>query len=203
MATLPTKEEIKKAYQQAPEYIQTYIISKELADVFNTIRTAYKLHFDEAGQISIALNAVFLEVRPTAEFPDLLKVALEQNGDKYDVVLKDINEKIFTVFREKVLTRKTETPEMQSAQKEVPKTPTVVPTPPEKENDIPLVSVPETQPKPDPINQLEKTVSNATETVSVNTLEDETTPKPKLREEVEQADKKYTQGADPYREVLD
>lgn len=82
--------------------VRTYIQSEELAHVFEEIRTTYKIHLDEAGNISLSLNAVFLGVRPAGEFTNLLKASLEQNGDKYDSILKDVNEKIFKVFRNKL-----------------------------------------------------------------------------------------------------
>ena len=96
--------------------VRTYIQGEELAKAFEEIRTVHKIHFDEAGNLSLALNAVFLEVRPAGEFSMLLKVSLEQNSDKYGAILNDVNEKIFKVFRMKMERRESEetTPELAS-----------------------------------------------------------------------------------------
>src|SRR3989344_3449230 len=102
MATIPTNDEIGAAFAKASKAVQEYIGSTELMSAFIGIRDHYKLHLDEAGNISRALNAVFLGVRPAAEFPELLKAALEQNSGAYGVTLKDINEKIFVPFRRKM-----------------------------------------------------------------------------------------------------
>lgn len=102
MAILPTHEEINMAFDKASKAVQEYIGSVELMRAFIEVREHYKLHLDEAGNISRALNAVFLGLRPAAEFPELLKAALEQNSSTYNAVLRDINEKIFVAFRRKM-----------------------------------------------------------------------------------------------------
>lgn len=106
MGILPTLEELKAAHGAAPAYIRDYISSEELAKVFNEIRDTNKLHLDEAGQLSLALSAVFLEVRPAEQFPELLKEALEVNQGAHAAVLKTVNEKVFARFRE-ILSQKT------------------------------------------------------------------------------------------------
>ena len=105
MTRIPTEQELRIVYEKAPSFIKEYVISTELLKAFETIRTEHKLHFDEAGKLTDALVSVFLEMRPMSEFPNLLREALEQNSATYSAVLKDVNEKIFTVFREKILTQ--------------------------------------------------------------------------------------------------
>lgn len=104
MPTLPTQEEILARFESAPEYVRNFITSVELMATFKTLRETHKLHLDEAGQVGRALNAVFLELKPASEFPELLRSSLEQNVSVYDALLKDINEKVFKVFREKMET---------------------------------------------------------------------------------------------------
>jgi len=104
MSPIPTNQELQGAFQKADASVQTYIASGELDEAFEQIRTEHKLHLDEAGKLGQALNAVFLELRPMSEFPNLLREALEQNSGAYDAVLKAVNDKIFSPFRTKLQT---------------------------------------------------------------------------------------------------
>jgi len=72
MTTIPPLETIEEALKKAPEIVDDFITSETLADSFEEIRTTHKLHLDEAEQLSRALNAVFLELAPADQFPDLL-----------------------------------------------------------------------------------------------------------------------------------
>lgn len=175
MAILPTQEEIVARFESAPEYVRNFITSVELMATFKTLREVHKLHLDEAGQVGRALNAVFLEIRPASEFPELLRSSLEQNVSVYDALLKDINEKIFKVFREKMETK--------------PPTPTpVTPTPPAT--------------PPSTIGKLEATITKQPQSVVVSTLTEKndviskptTTPTPPQR---------HTYTNDPYREPVE
>lgn len=96
---IPTQDQLAAAYEKAPSVVQEFITSPALSVAFTTIRENHKLHLDEAGALSSALNAVFLEVVPYEQFPSLLKEALEQNSGAYDAVLKEINDTIFSAFR--------------------------------------------------------------------------------------------------------
>lgn len=99
MTTVPTAQDIAKAFQTAPDYVKDYISSDELSQTFEEIRQSNKLHFDEADKLSRSLNAVFLKLNDSSEFPTLLKESLEQNSGAYDEVLKAVNQNIFNHFR--------------------------------------------------------------------------------------------------------
>ena len=96
---IPSSQDIARAFQTAPDYVKSYIASGALTSTFEKIRTEHKLHLDEAGKLSRSLNAVFLKLADSSEFPALLKESLEQNSGAYDDVLKAVNEEIFTDFR--------------------------------------------------------------------------------------------------------
>lgn len=167
-------QKLKEAYQKAPEAVQEFIISDELSNTFEKIRKTHQLHLDEASNMSDALNAVFLEVKPFDAFPNLLKQALEQNRAKYDAVLKDINELIFVPFR-KSLQQKEE-----KVEEPVPE-PEAAPTP------APQAAEPA-------INKLEKSTFQKPETVELGTP-----PEGEIKKE----ESKNTPPVDPYREPID
>jgi len=182
MGTLPTLEELRPAYEKALDMVRTYIQGEELAKAFEEIRTAHKIHFDEAGKLSLALNAVFLEVRPAGEFSILLKESLEQNSDKYGAILNDVNEKIFKVFRAKM--------ERKESGETEP-----VPAP------IPAVRQPPPVPaQKTPQERLSSTTSQGTERVSLKAPEEkksENEPRP-----ASSSSNNYSDG-DPYRESVE
>lgn len=150
MAFIPNEQTLRTAYEQAPPAIKEYIVSAELLDAFDAIRTDNKLHFDEAEKLTDAMVAVFLEVKPLAEFPAMLREALEQNAAAYEAVLKAVNEKIFTAFRNTLRN----TP--PSAAPTAVETPAPVPTP------TPQPAVPKT-----PLDRLKETSRTVTESVAV------------------------------------
>lgn len=96
---MPSYDQIDAAEQTASQAVKDYVASKEYFETFKNIIDAHKLHIDEAGLLGDALEATFYGAVPAAEFPNLLKEVLEQNKNLYDVLLKDINEKIFAPFR--------------------------------------------------------------------------------------------------------
>ncbi|PIR85080.1 hypothetical protein COU15_02815 [Candidatus Kaiserbacteria bacterium CG10_big_fil_rev_8_21_14_0_10_45_20] len=98
---LATKEQIQEAYQKAPEYIQDFITSEELDEMFANIRKKFSLHLDEAGQLSIAINTVALEIANLDQFPSLIKEALPSMPEiKRNEILKEVNDRIFGELRE-------------------------------------------------------------------------------------------------------
>ena len=98
---LPTKEQIQKKFEGAPEYVQDFITSEELQEIFTDLRKKYSLQLDEAGQVSVAINAVALELAPLESFPSLMKEALpEMDGMKRSILIKDVNESVFEELRE-------------------------------------------------------------------------------------------------------
>lgn len=178
MALIPTEQEIRAGYEKASPLVQTYIASAELQDEFNAIRTAHQLHFDEAGKMSDALVATFLGLREMKQFPELLREALEQNGDKHSEVLKDINEKIFSSFRRKLELKPLPQEEVRHS------------TPPAS-----LLSVSK------PHVTLEKRGNEEPKTFSVNMPPFEA--KEKGKNATEKKDASYKSGIDPYRESVE
>lgn len=191
---IPTETQLRAQYQNASRRVQQFITSVELDEIFKEIHNTHKLHLDEIGNLSNALNAVFLEMAPLEQFPNLLKEALEQNSDRYDAVLKDVNEKIFVAFRKKL-----EEPEEPSIEeKTVPET--VVPTPPPQASQIDAlektVSFNDTPPTiektaPAPIDKLETSVREKPTEVEIEK------PKPNT------SGSAYTGSTDPYREPIE
>lgn len=99
---IPPNDEIRTYLGNASAPVRNFIASPEFVEAFLHIRATHKLHFDEAEKLGNALIAVFTEARPVANFPVMLREALEQNRGTYDAVLADINEKIFSIFRLKL-----------------------------------------------------------------------------------------------------
>lgn len=98
---LPTKEQIQKKFEGAPEYIQDFITSEELQEIFTDLRKKYSLQLDEAGQVSVAINTVALELAPLGDFPALMKEALpNMDNMKRSILIKDVNESVFEELRE-------------------------------------------------------------------------------------------------------
>jgi len=99
----PTETDIKKAYAVANDKAKEYIDSDELFNTFYTIRTKYNLHVDVAGNLALIIDSVILEMLPLTEFPGKLKEILTGSSEtEYQVILKTINDDIFTYFRNKV-----------------------------------------------------------------------------------------------------
>lgn len=176
MALIPTEQEIRAEYEKASPLVQAYVASAELQDEFNAIRTAHRLHFDEAGKMSDALVATFLGLSEMKQFPELLREALEQNGDKHSEVLKDINEKIFSSFRRKLEPKPLPQEETRRS----------APSP------LPSVSKPHVN--------LEKRGNEEPKTFSVNMPPFEAE---KGEAPTEKKDVSYKSGIDPYRESVE
>lgn len=175
--SIPTEQEIRDTLEKAPDTIRAYVNSATLGDAFEEIRTRHKLHLDEAGKLTDALVATFLEMRPASGFSDLLKESLEQNSGAYAAVLADINEKIFKPFR-------------KSLEEEVTAT-----------ADTPATPAPAVRPaeavRPPSVPLLEKKVNERPQTFSVDAFsEDRAEPEPKKAPE-------YRSGVDPYRESVE
>ncbi|MFQ5540643.1 MAG: hypothetical protein ACE5F4_00090 [Candidatus Paceibacteria bacterium] len=214
MITIPTKQDIQEAYNRGPTQVQSYITSNELNEVFEQIREAHKLHFDEADKLTDALVSVFFELRSASEFPELLREALEQNSDKYDAVLKDVNEKIFKVFRQKLAGKDTApssaappapsgtpaTPVPKPTPQEPPQEPPIVPAAPPSAPVTPEKTRPSEEPAavpPAPAAALEKKTNEKPEQVSVDAFDDDAEKKSPLQ------GAPYRSGVDPYREPLE
>lgn len=184
MATIPDEQTLRSALEQAPGNVRTFVTSNELLEIFDTIRTEHKLHFDEAEKLTDALVAVFVELQPLSAFPELLKEALEQNAQAYDGVLKDVNEKIFAAFRNTLQG----TPAV--ARPEAPQAPALAPVP----TPTPQLVVPKT-----PLDRLKETSRTVTESVAVQPNDEgATTP----RAAVPPPASSYS-NTDPYREPIE
>ena len=199
---IPDQTAIRAAYKKAPKRVQKYITSIELDHAFKEIGTTHKLHLDESGALSKALNAVFLELVPLEKFPDLLKEVLKDNS-KQAAVLKEVNEKVFVTFRKKLQEPEPEPePKIEAAEEEKPEdTVEVAPKPAE-----------------DKIASIEKTISLEKPTPTVapipssapDKLTDAVSEKPVDIEipsvnETKKPDEssQYTGGGDPYREPIE
>lgn len=98
---LPTKEQVQTAYTSAPDYVQDFITSEELDEAFTAIRREHKLHLDDAGRLSIAINAVILEIFSLEKFPQLVQEALtDVSSEIQKAVITEVNEQIFEELRE-------------------------------------------------------------------------------------------------------
>lgn len=185
MVHLPQKTEIETAYENAPAYIKEYVVSEKLQTAFEEIRVQHKLHFDEADKLTDALVATFIELTPAASFPDLLKEVLEQNIGTYDAVLKDVNEKIFKPFRERLM----EAPEASRAETRARSSEI-----PQRQEDArqvaPLIPLP-------PINPLEQRANEKPQTVSVDAFSESAS------EEHTDTEGAARRAVDPYREPIE
>jgi hypothetical protein len=103
--TTPTKQAYTEAYVNAPQYVKDFIQSDELADVFEVIRTTYKLHLDDAGTLADLLNAVVLELMPLGQFEAALAEYIPNlDAETRARVARDANDTIFAVLRSRVAT---------------------------------------------------------------------------------------------------
>lgn len=193
MATIPTIEEIEKALQQTSEIVDGFIVSETLADAFEEIRTTHKLHLDEAEQLSRALNAVFLELAPFDRFPELLREALEQNSDKFDVVLSDVNEKVFKVFRKNLEEGKNKPVDSEEVSASAPVAVATAPAPSPAQP-----TTPRTAQEPAPV-LLDKKTSEKAESFNVDAFTDDASDSPQQTQQSTQ----YRSGVDPYREPIE
>ncbi|MEK7063146.1 MAG: hypothetical protein AAB955_00465 [Patescibacteria group bacterium] len=102
-----TETEVRPAYDIAPQHVKDFIDSNELFDIFYSIKMTYNLHVDQAGNLAMLIDAILLEMHPLGKFQELLKDALGQGIDQktYEGVLRDVNEKVFTLFRGKTKAR--------------------------------------------------------------------------------------------------
>lgn len=195
MAHLPTEQEIRDKLERSPEHIRAYVLSQELISIFEELRVAYKLHFDEAAKVSDAIVAVFVELRPASEFPNLLKEALEQNSEVYEPLLNDINKKIFTPFRESLEQKNKPTGTPESAQSPAVQQPKDTEQKPSPAPASPLK---------DTATLLEKTTNKGEERIDVGPLTEEAPAPPAGDTEPTQNNTaQYKGGNDPYREPID
>lgn len=137
-----SEDDLRKRYKAAPPYIQDFIKSDALFDAFQEIQKAHKLHIDQAGNLSNALNMVILGITPFDDFPSLLKEALGQHDSVLDpIIATEVNTKIFIPLREITRTESQKTPQKVQVptpqpqrtdgihQVQKPTTPAPVPTP--------------------------------------------------------------------------
>jgi hypothetical protein len=98
---LPSEQKIQATFQSAPQYVQDFILSDELNDAFEELREKYALHIDEAGKISLAINAIALNLAPIASFPKLIAEALPgKPEDMRNDIANDVNTHVFASLRE-------------------------------------------------------------------------------------------------------
>lgn len=193
---IPNETQLRAEYQKAPKLVKEFITSAELNQAFTEIRDEHQLHLDEAGTLSNALNAVFLELVPLEKFPELLKEVVKDEA-KRTAVLKDINEKVFVAFRKKL-----EGPREDTAPvRQIVNPPARAIQAPERpaafneiETEAPQIT---TAPVATPaINKLEQSVRQKATDVELDT-----TPKPP--QSGTQENKPNYRGSDPYREPIE
>lgn len=183
MTLIPNENILREAMGNAPTRVRSFIVSPAFTEAFDTIRTKHKLHFDEAGKIGDSLSAVFLEIVPSDQFPDLLKEALEQNSGKFGAVLADINEQVFKPFRAQ-LEQASKKSEKEDG-RPVPESATIL-----------HISEPAAAVTAQPVPFFEKKTSEKAESVAVDAFTEETASAPRQ-------DTQYRSGVDPYREPVD
>lgn len=206
---IPDSKTLKDAYKTAPQPVRAYITSPELNSVFQTIRKNYGLHVDEAGALSNALNAVFLELVPFDKFSDLLKEALKGSSDKHTQILGEINEKVFVVFRNKLQ-------EAEQKEEQVATTAADAATQPEKElpevelnpvTEASIIQNEPTEPKEAAPTQTTETTPrlDKLEEVVNSAVTDVEMQEPSAQEKGAEAPPQASQytGDDPYREKIE
>ncbi len=96
-----TSEDILQAYKKAPEYIQDFVTLDEMKNAYNKIRTGHKLHLDQAEALSIAVNAVILDLAPLDTFPALMKEMLPTLADdERTKIVEEVNNTLFRALRD-------------------------------------------------------------------------------------------------------
>ena len=101
MDTIPTKDTLVAAFKQAPQYVKDFIMGDKMATAFDAMRTAHKLHLDDAGRLSAVINAVVLGLAPLGDFDKLVGQALVAvTPDERAEVIKEINDTIFIPMRD-------------------------------------------------------------------------------------------------------
>lgn len=120
---LPTNTEFAAALEKAPQYVKDYTASKELDAAFETIRTKYALHLDDAGTLSDLIVAVVLELIPLAQFDAVVGEYIPSLKDARPNLVRDVNETVFAPLRARAKTTPVE------ALKASPPAPTPIPKP--------------------------------------------------------------------------
>ena len=205
---IPNQDQLVAKYTAAPRTVQEFVTSPELNLVFDDLRTKHQLHIDEAGALSNALNAVFLELVPLEKFPDLLKEALKGDEAKHSAILKEINERVFTAFRKKLqepsqpaATQEIAEPEVRIEPKEAPiavKAGDTAGVHKETSREVAVTEPVATVPNPTPtLNKLEQTIREKPTDIEIGSAV------PKSEQAVEPTPKAAYADIDPYREPLE
>lgn len=99
-----SEQEMRSAYEKAPQAVKDALNSDEVFRAFHDIRKKHSLHIDHAGNLANAINAVVLGVVPFTDMGRLLDEGMQGvSAETKQGVLKDLNEKIFLPLREKAL----------------------------------------------------------------------------------------------------
>lgn len=190
---LPTKDQIQAAYQNAPDYVRDFIVSSELDEMFSDIRTKHKLHLDDAGRLSVAINAIALELAPLDTFPALVKEALTDiSGEVQGAVTAEVNDRIFKELREWARLDK----------EGLLYEPETAPSPEPEATAIEAAATAPADTAQKPVDKLSEAVRQAPEEREAILDDQDGQPPQPAPQQTPQKEKSYP-GSDPYREPIE
>ncbi len=106
-----SKEQIKTAYDSAPEDIQNIFFAEDFTKTLADITQKYHFHIDQSGVLSEKVSAVILGLIRREDFNRELRQSLGISDDIVNLVIYDLNQSLFNKIRQII---EKNSPEMQT-----------------------------------------------------------------------------------------
>jgi len=105
-----TKEQLRERYDQVPPELQDAFISVDNFDVIQEIGKGAGLHIDQVGRLSEEVGLVILGFVHPKDFRERIKEKIGISDDEANLIVYELNQKIFGQIREHI--NKFHTPEI-------------------------------------------------------------------------------------------
>lgn len=93
------KKDIRKRFELLPEEIQQAIMDDNYQMQLFEIAKANKITYEQLSYLEMQTTMVLLGMLPPDEYRDELQVALKKNDPEIDVIVREVNEKVFAPIR--------------------------------------------------------------------------------------------------------
>ena len=93
------REEMKQRFALLPEQLQKVIMGSDYQQKLFDIAKANKLTYDELSTLEIDTTMVLIGMTRPEEYRDEIQVQLKKNDAEVDVIVKDVNDKVFGPVR--------------------------------------------------------------------------------------------------------
>jgi len=97
-----TIDEMKKKFESLPEDLKWAIVGAKIDEQVAMIGSSQGLNVRQLGQLSLEVHAVMLGYIHPDKFAESIKESLGLSNDKIEVLVKNINEKIFWGIKERL-----------------------------------------------------------------------------------------------------